>query len=77
MSEQGDVSKIQRSLHLDGRLGIYSAYGNLTRDLHVTDPIEDGLKLVISNTKMDIRAAQNDLGVTHRRARAHGAVHPV
>jgi AraC family transcriptional activator of pyochelin receptor len=54
---------IRLTSHLGGRLIVYSARGHLAEDLIVRDPIENGLKLVISNVNMRLRASENELRV--------------
>lgn len=51
---------VRRSVHLDGMLSIHSAFGDLPDNMHVAEPISDGLKLVISNVAMDLRACGAD-----------------
>lgn len=41
--------------HLGGKMSIYSASGDLTEEQRIREPIEKGLKLVISNVDMDLR----------------------
>jgi len=55
---------IRLTSHLGGQFMVYSARGHLLEDLVVTDPIEDGLKLVISNVTMSLQSGDRELLTT-------------
>lgn len=42
--------------HLQEQLSIYTARGDIAQPVRIREPIEDGLKLVISNIEMDLQA---------------------
>lgn len=44
--------------HLGGQLSIYTARGDITQQVRIRQPVEEGLKLVISNIEMDLQAGQ-------------------
>ncbi|MCV6576854.1 MAG: AraC family transcriptional regulator [Cohaesibacter sp.] len=56
MSQNAANSFLKMTEHLQGQLSIYTARGDIAQPVRIREPIEDGLKLVISNIEMDLQA---------------------